>query len=299
MSSRRSWPLAVFVFAVLALPYPAMKYGPRLFSPGSEPAGPSTAAWVNPALTAEEEALELAGGLRFGDLVRLMRASATDPVARSFWDAFMGRPSLSAAWDEYRQTRKARGFQDALIRAPEFRELVGQFKDKADFRSALVALKAPAPARTSTPAPRGSTAESSLGMVRSGEIKTRGPSPSDSPAMRTGPGYDGEPQPGEAVANLSPGDLPTVALPRPGSELSAIGGVQVGAVNSGGAGLSGSPSNSTYSGIAKGGGSGGDSGGNGGDGPAPGPSPSPTPGPSPSPSPNDHDHGNHFGQSKR
>src|SRR5581483_5570290 len=99
MNSRRSGPLALFVLAVLALPYPVMKFGPRILGPGTEAAKPaSSSAWVNPALTAEDDALELPGGLRFGDLVRLMRASASDSAARSFWDAFLARPSLSAAW---------------------------------------------------------------------------------------------------------------------------------------------------------------------------------------------------------
>lgn len=233
MNARRSGPLIAVILALIILPYPMMKLGPMLFSNLATPEAPAGSMfdeWGNPVLSAEDAALEIIPGvMRLGDLVKMMRAdSAGDPVAHAFLDAFKGRPELRDAWQHYRTDKNAKKLQDHLIHSQDFEAMYRQFEQRVDFRSLMTVVKRPDSTTTEESIGSRSPLLGSLPMAQNNgaaaplqaQTMTSRSVPEGSSGYRTGPGYDGQPQPGEVADAVS---LPTMSAASMRSELPVVG----------------------------------------------------------------------------
>ena len=199
--------------------------------------------FTNPALTLSEAdaALPLGSGtsMTLGELVRLLNSKDLSMEVSAFYVEFMSKPALRQAWRRYPIDKDGVALQRALTQDREFANLFELFSRSEHFQFMVAmarqqGVKNPqptAPARTLTAQarlpPMAANAEIGPGGGASAAIAMAAPTSS---ASRTGPGYDGEPQPGEVGAEEAAPSLtlsPSVAAEGGGLTIAATPSVGV------------------------------------------------------------------------
>lgn len=212
----------VGIFALLFAGLQLAPYFSQRWQPPQDPVNNSVNAFLrNPAfeLTPAEAALQIGGRLRLGDLAKIFKAASTNPVARAFVDAFLANRPLREALQRYLRDKNAKAFAQALAHSPEFSRLLAEFMKNGDFRELLASFSAQSALQNRGAELPDEPSSGSLELTRSGGLFEQasdaavglgrqnmnaeassgwlGSSMSVPGRRRTGPGYDGQPQPGE------------------------------------------------------------------------------------------------------
>ena len=180
--------------------------------------GVDSSPFTNPALAVKEGDAELPLGvcsLKLGDLVRMLNTMDSSLEVRSFYASFMAKPSLSAALKQYAKDRDGRTFQRKLVHDREFAALFELYSRSDRFQYRLAMLNQPSQSAAARSAPAPAPARASSPIVFRAEPAAEHGHPAAGPALaepdgapesvyRSGPDYDGQPQPGLAGVDEAP-----------------------------------------------------------------------------------------------
>ena len=186
--------------------------------PASEPS-----PFTNPALAVKESEASLplgVGSLKLGDLVRMLNTMDSSLEVKAFYASFMSKPSLRSALKRFAEDHDGKALQRSLVGDREFAALFDLYSrsDRFQFRLAMLSqppqgskpkeARAPERARSPSPIPFRAEPAAEIGHPAAGSASEVARAEGGA-ALRTGIGYDGEPQPGIAGVDELP---PMIAM---------------------------------------------------------------------------------------